>query len=146
MLVLGDSLERLQMAREDAPLLDPLGLEALPGQRQRPLDDHVVDGDEVDLGLDARGVVQQRTVGVHEVAVEQRDVVVVQVLTCPFQAVLERAVVPEYLLVEAIEVLGVTGLIDLLGEQESLLVLVRGRHHQSAELAGHALLADEEGG
>ena len=41
--------------------------------------------------------------------------------------------------------LGVTRLIDLLGDEECLLVLVGRGEDQSGELVGHALLADEEG-
>ena len=41
--------------------------------------------------------------------------------------------------------LGVAGLVDLLGEQEGFLVLVLGGEHEAGELAGDALLADEEG-
>ena len=40
--------------------------------------------------------------------------------------------------------LGVARLVDLLGEQERLLVLVLGRQHEPRELAGDPLLADEE--
>ena len=59
------------MSGQDAEALHVVGLEVLPGQRQRALDDHVVDGDEVDLGLEVRGVAQQRRVGVDQVTVEQ---------------------------------------------------------------------------
>ena len=62
----------------------------------------------------------------------------------PAQAVLEGAVDAEHLLVEAVEVLRVARLVDLLGGQERLLALALIRHHQPRELRGDALLADEE--
>ena len=82
--------------------------------------------------------------GVDEVTVEQLKVGRGEIVTCAREPVLEAAVVPEHLLVEAIEVLRVAGLVHLLREQEGLLVLVLGRQHEPRELVGHPLLADEE--
>ena len=62
------------------------------------------------------------------------------------EAVLEAAVDSEDLLVEAIEVLGVAGLVDLLGQQEGLFALALVGHRAAPELCGHPLLADEERG
>ena len=81
-----------------------------------------------------------------QIPVEQLEVVLGQVLARTVEAVLEGAVVGEHLLVEAVEVLRVTGLVDLLGEQERLLVLVLRREHETRELVGDALLPDEERG
>ena len=80
-LVLGDPLERLEVAREDPTALQPPGLEPLTRQSERALDHHVVDGDEVDLGLDAPGIRQKRPVRVDEMPVEQLHIVVVEVLS-----------------------------------------------------------------
>ena len=60
------------------------------------------------------------------------------------QPVLEAAVEPEHLLVEAVEVLGVARLVDLLRRQEGLLGLALIGHHKPGELRRHSLLADEE--
>ena len=92
-LVLGDLLKAEMVAGEDAPALHPAGLEVLAGERERALDDHVVDHHEVDLGLDVAWVVDKRLVGVDEVLVEERDVMLVELLAAPAQAVLEAAVV-----------------------------------------------------
>ena len=81
---------------------------------------------------------------VYEDPVEQLEVVVGEVGTRSLEAILEAAIEVEHLFVEAIEVLGVACLIDLLGEQERLLVLVLGGEHESRELARHALFTDEE--
>ena len=59
MLVLRDLAEAELMAWQDALALDPARLEVLAGQGERALDDHVVGGDEVDLGLDVPRVGQQ---------------------------------------------------------------------------------------
>ena len=76
MLVLRDAPEALEVARAAALALEPLGLEVLAGQRQRPLDDHVVGHDEVDLGLDvARVLDEQAPLRVDEMLVEEGDVV-----------------------------------------------------------------------
>ena len=47
-------------------------MEVLAGERERALDDHVVDRDEVDLGLDVARVRRSAPVGVDEVLVEER--------------------------------------------------------------------------
>ncbi len=60
------------------------------------------------------------------------------------EAILEGAVDAEDLLVEAVEVLRVARLVDLLGGQERLFALALVGHHQARELRRDALLADEE--
>ena len=49
----------------------------------------MVQGHEVNLGLDAGWVVEQRLMGIDEMAVEQCEVVVVEVLSRLGQAILE---------------------------------------------------------
>ncbi len=90
------------------------------------------------------GSASSLSVVLDEVAVEQLEVGVAQIRARAREAILELPVEVEHLLVEAVEVLGVAGLVDLLGEQERLLVLVLGRQHEARELVGDALLADEE--
>ena len=114
-LVLRDPLEAEVMARKDALALHPAGLEVLARERERALDDHVVDDDEVDLRLDVARVRDERLVGVDEVLVEKRDVVLVELGATAAQAVLEAPVVLQHVLVQAVEVLGVARLVDLLG-------------------------------
>ena len=106
----------------------------------------MVERHEVDLRLDVAGVLDQALAPVDEHPVEHLDERRVEVLARPLQAILEGAVQAEHLLVEAVEVLGVARLVDLLGGQEGLFALTLVGHHETRELRGHALLADEERG
>ena len=72
-LVLGDLQEALEAAREDVLLLEVVLDEELPGQREGPLDDHVVQRHEVDLRLDVARVGEQAVLRLDEVAVEELD-------------------------------------------------------------------------
>ena len=96
----------------------------LAGQRERPLDDHVVEHDEVDLRLEVARVGEQALGRLDEVDVEELDERLVDVAARPLEAVLERAVALEDLGVEAVEELRVAHLVDLLGREERLLALV----------------------
>src|SRR5207302_10684195 len=82
---------------------------------------------------------------VYEHAVEHLDERGVEVLAGLLQTALEAAVDAEDLLVEAVEMLGVACLVDLLRRQERLFALALVGHHQARELRRDALLADEEG-
>ena len=120
MLVLGDQPEALDPAREDALALHEVGQEPLPGERERALDDHVVERHEVDLRLDVGGVLDQPLTPLDEHAVEHLDERRVEVLAGLREPVLECPVDAEHLLVEAVEVLRVARLVDLLRGQERL--------------------------
>ena len=76
-------------------LLEVVLDEVLAGQRERPLDDHVVEHDEVDLRLDVGGVGEQALLRLDEVAVEELDERLVDVVARLLEAVLERAVALE---------------------------------------------------
>src|SRR5215217_3352266 len=81
---------------------------------------------------------------VHQHLVEQHLERLVEVVASLLEALVEGPVVAEHLLVEPVEVLRVSCLVDLLGGQERLLALALVGAHQSGELGGDALLADEE--
>ena len=130
-LVLGDLAKALQEAGQDAVALEDARQGVLAGEGQRALDDHVVGRDEVDLGLEVGRVGQQPPVGVDEHLVEEDLEGLVEVLAGAVQAVLEAAVVADDLLVEAVEVLGVAGLVDLLGREEVLLALASRRRRRA---------------
>ncbi len=144
MLVLGDQLEALHPARQDLLAFHVVGQEPLAGERERALDDHVVERHEVDLRLDVARAFDEAPTPVDEHAVEHLDERRIQIGARPVEAILEGAVDAEDLLVEAVEVLRVARLVDLLGGQERLFALALVGHHQARELRRDALLADEE--
>ena len=105
----------------------------------------MVGRDEVDLRLDGRcGRRAARSHASTRCSSNSIEEGVVEVLARALEAVLERAVVADDLLVEAVEVLGVARLVDLLGGEERLLALRLVGGDQAGELRRHALLADEE--
>ena len=143
-LVLGDQLEALDPPGKDLVSLHEVGEEPLPRQRERALDDQVVQRHEVDLRLDVARVLDQALPPLDEYHVEHLDEGRVEVVPRALQAILEGPIETEHLLVEAVEVLRVAGLIDLLGGQERLFALALVGHHQARELGRDTLLADEE--
>src|SRR4051812_21670509 len=144
-LVLRDLAEALEEAGQDAALLEDARQRVLARERERALDDHVVDRHEVDLGLDVRRVGEQPPVGVDQHLVEEVPERLVEVLAGALEPGLERAVVADDLRVEVVEVLGVARLVHLLRAEERLLALALVRTDEAPELGGDALLADEEG-
>ena len=145
MLVAGDVREALLEPRQQLLLLVVVEHEVLAGQRQRALDDHVVGDYEVDLGLHVTGVCDQPPAGLDEVIVEELDEGVGHVLAREGQAVAdERVVEPHDLAEVAVEELHVPRLVDLLGGEKRLLLLVLVGHDEPGELRGHPLLSHEE--
>ena len=147
-LVAGDVREALHEAGQGADSRVVLDDVVLPGKRQGPLDDHVVERDRLDEGLRVLGLGGEAVDAVAEHAVEQLGERVGEVP-------LERAeplghavgaVEHAHLGEEAVEELDVAGLVgDLRGEEDALL-LGRARPHDRAELVGDPLLSREEGG
>ena len=82
----------------------------------------------------------------HQPLVEQLDECVAHVLADVRQPVLDVVVEAEHLAVPAVEELHVARLVDLLGREERLLLLVLVGHDEARELGRDALLADEERG
>ena len=118
--------------------------EVLARERQRPLDDHVVVGDEVDLRVHVARVGDQALAHLHEALVEQLDEGVGHVGARRREPLLDAAVDAGHLAEPAVEELHVARLVDLLGREEGLLLLVLVGHDEAGELGGHPLLADEE--
>ena len=98
------------------------------------------------LASTSRGCSMSARLRVDEQPVEEPEVVLVERGAAVVEALLEGAVVLEDLLPEVVEVLRVAGLVDLLGREERLLVLVVVGHDEPGELRRHALLPDEEAG
>ena len=96
------------------------------------------------LASTSRGCSMSARLDVDEHPVEEPEVVLVERGAAVVEALLEGPVVLQDLLPEVVEVLGVAGLVDLLGREERLLVLVVVGHDEARELRRHALLPDEE--
>ena len=143
-LVARDVGEALGEARQQLVLLVVVEHEVLAGQRERALDDHVVGGHEVDLRVHVARVRDQPLAHLHEPLVEELDERVGHVLARRREPLLDAAVDAGHLAEPAVEELHVARLVDLLGREEGLLLLVLVGHHEAGELGGHALLADEE--
>ena len=118
--------------------------EVLARERERPLDDHVVVGDEGDLGVHVARVGDQPLAHLHEALVEQLDEGVRHVRARRREPLTDPAVDAGHLAEPAVEELHVARLVHLLGREEGLLLLVLVGHDEAGELGGHALLADEE--
>ena len=99
----------------------------------------MVGGHEIDLGAEVRRVVDQPAPRLHEVLVEQGHERRGDVVAHALQARVDVALVElEDLAVVAIEELHVARLVDLLGSEECLLLLVLVGHDETGELRGHA--------
>jgi hypothetical protein len=117
----------------------------LAGQRQHPLDDHVVERHGLDQRLEVLGFARQPVHPRAQHLVEQLAELGVQVRGGLLQPRLQRVGLQHADLgVEAIEERHVARLVGDLRAEEQPHLLVRRRAHHRPELGGDALLADEE--
>ena len=75
--------QRREHCVAQSALFEVVGDRPLPGQGERSLDDHVVGGDEVDLGVEVAGIGDQALVRVDQDSVEELDEGVVDVFAHP---------------------------------------------------------------
>ena len=119
--------------------------EVLAGEREHPLDDHVVERHRLHERLEVLGLGRQPVHARAQHLVEQLAELLVQMLRRLLQPRLQRVGLEHADLgVEAVEERDVTRLVGDLRGEEDPHVLVRRRAHHRPELGGHALLADEE--
>ena len=111
---------------------------------ERSLDDHVVDGDEVDLRLAVARVAPQPVVGVHERLVEHLANGLAEHLASARDVRADRGRVGDDLVLEARVELHVPHLVDELRGQVAALLLVVLRQHEAAELRRDPLLGHHQ--
>ena len=122
--------------------------EVLPGERQHPLDHHVVEGDRLDQRVAVLGLLRRRStraLSSPSKSVPEGRVEVLLERVEPLAEVvgaLEDADLAE----EAVEEADVASLVGDLRAEEDPLRLGRRGPHDRAELVGDLLLADEEAG
>ena len=116
--------------------------EVLAGLGQRRLDDQVVEGDRL-REVRQRAVAAQ-LVGHPVEAVEDLAVAPAQVLLGVGEGRGDVVAGADHLLEEAVEEDRVAGLVDLLGREEVLLLLLRRRVDVGGEVVGDRVLAEEE--
>src|SRR5581483_4057653 len=142
LLVAGDVPHSLAERRHRARLREVVLVEVLAGLGQGRLDDHVIERDrlgELGQGAVARQLLAHAVEPVEDVAVAPA-VVAAGVL----EGVGDAAVHARDLLEEAVEEDGVARLVHLLGGEEILLLLARGRLDVGREVVGDRVLAVEE--
>ncbi len=135
---LGEAGEQLTLAKE---VEDEVGC----GEPERPLDDHVVDRHEADLGLAVAGVEPQPVVGLDERLVEDLLEGITEHLPGARDMGGDRGRVGDHLVLEASVELHVADLVDQLRRQIAALLLVVLREHQADELGRDPLLGHHQG-
>ena len=145
-LVAGDVREPCDEAGEGPVALVVVDDEVLPGEREHPLGDHVVDRHGFDERLKVLGLRRQAVDAGAQLLVEEHLELRVEVLAGRREAILEPLGLQDPdLAVEAVEEHDVARLVGDLGGEEDAHVLVRDGAQNWAELDRDPLLADEEG-
>ena len=146
LLVVVDLRVALDEAGQQLLSLEVAGDEIEGGQPERALDDHVVGGDEVDLGAGVRRLGHESLVRLNQRLVEDRRERGRELLARPCDVLADRLRIRDHLVLEARVELHVPRLVHLLRGQERGLLLGAVGAHQPRELRGDALLGHHERG
>ena len=144
LLVGRDPPVAVREAREQLPLREQVEQEVGGDDAQGPLEDHVVDRHEVDLGLAIAGIEAEPVVGLHQSLVEDVLERLAQNLARPRHVRGDRPGIRDHLVLEAGVELHVPDLVDELRREEAALLLVVLRQHQPDELGRDPLLGDHQ--
>src|SRR4029079_2621600 len=136
----------LDEARQQALPAQVVGDELEGGQAERALEHEVVERHEADLRGHIAGVREELVVQLDERAVDELTERVRDLLAGALDMSADRLRFRDHLVAEARVELHVASFVDLLGPEETLLLLRRLRRDQAGELRRDALLGDHQRG